>query len=46
LVQDEDEGHSHIHIHIHLAFTHPHAQLAGQQTGAKIVADFTDFSRR
>lgn len=27
-----------------LGHTHPHAQLAAKQTGAKIVADFTDFS--
>lgn len=26
------------------ASAHAHAQLAAKQTGAKIVADFTDFS--
>lgn len=32
------------HRHNHLSFTHPHAQLAEQQTGAEIVADSTDFA--
>lgn len=46
--QRESERKSHKDVRVgvvgFLGHTHPHAQLAAKQTGAKIVADFTDFS--